>query len=473
MNSCQEKELKQTFSKRMNAFISTQNIILLFFLVPVILVSVIFSFYKIAIILSLFVSIFLIIKIPEIGFSLFLLVGIIKGFTQNFPIDFTLLIFILTSFAMLYKLINKQYKIDLINKYVLFLFYFVLMLIISNLYTKSPNYGSIKTLTFSVFNSFLFLGGISIGLTKNSRMKFLKILHFIIFIYSIIYVYLLKDMIGMNFDALAEYNIRLSIMGNPIGVGRIFSILPLMSIIFLFYETQNYKKIYHYLSIILGLAITIATNSRGPFLALIISILFYLFFFAKIKKTKVINYLILISMLVVGIFTLLPETFISRYKLMGKAEVDIKEKNVVLVNTFKTRENYINQSIKYLKNNPSESIFGIGAGGFSFIRLGSDEKLYPHNIFVEILLELGLVGLLLFILPFMFLLKDFILTKRKMDQNEYIQIIFWIMLTVLSLINAQVSSSINGNRTLWFFQGGLVGFLIYLKKKYEVYKSEA
>ncbi len=444
----------------------------IFFFVTSIFLSTLIPLNKILIVISSLILVFLIFKFPEIGFSIFLLTGIVKGITQNFPIDFTLLIFILTSFSMLYKSVTRRYKIDLINKYVLFFFFFVSMLIISNLYTKSPNSGFLKTMRFSIFNSFLFLGGISIGFTKKTRIRFLKILHFMIFIYSLIYVYFLKGMIGMNFKELANYHMRLSLVGNPIGVGRIFSILSLISIICLFYEKNNYKKIFYILCTILGLIITISTNSRGPFFALIISILIYLFFFTKLNMKKIVYALILISLLFIIIFSLLPESLISRYKLFGNKEVHISKKQVSVFNTFIIRENYIKKSLAYLNENPEKLIFGVGLGGFSYIITNRDIRAYPHNIFVEIILELGIIGLVLFILPFLFLLNDFILTKNKINESEYGQIIFWIMLTVLFLLNAQVSGDINDNRLLWFFQGGVVGLILQYKKKktYDIIK---
>ena len=444
---------------------STNIPIFILFFVISIFFSVLLPFNKILIIISSLILVFLIFKFPEIGFTIFLLTGILKDITQSFPIDFTLLIFILTLFSMLYKLVTKQYKIHFSNKYVFLFFLFVSMLLISNLYTKSPDSGFLKTIRFSVFNTFLFLGGISMGLTPKTRMRFLRILHFLIFIYSLIYVYFLKNMIGMNFKELANYHLRLSLVGNPIGVGRIFSVLSLISIICLFYEKNKYKKIFYILSTILGLFITISTNSRGPFFALIISILIYLFFFTKVNRRKIVYALILVSLLFTVIFTLLPESLVSRYKLFGEKEVHISGKQARVFSTFKEREHFLSQSINYLKNNPEKLIFGIGVSEFSYISANREGKLYPHNIFMEIILELGIVGLILFILPFLFLLNDFIITKNKINNEENRQIILWIMLIILFFLNAQVSGSINDNRLLWFFQGGLAGCLLFFKKK--------
>ena len=91
---------------------------------------------------------------------------------------------------------------------------------------------------------------------------------------------------------------------------------------------------------------------------------------------------------------------------------------------------------------------------------------------MEIIIELGIVGLILFILPFLFLLNDFILTKNKINKNEDSPIIFWLMLTILYFLNAQTSGEINANRLLWFFQGGLIGTLLFYKDNlYELSKK--
>src|SRR5690606_16839831 len=48
----------------------------------------------------------------------------------------------------------------------------------------------------------------------------------------------------------------------------------------------------------------------------------------------------------------------------------------------------------------AKSVFGFGIGSFGVQYTGYDERFYPHNIVVELMLELGLVGLVLFLLPY-------------------------------------------------------------------------
>lgn len=437
---------------------------LLFFIASFAL-SVLLPISKVFLLIAGFSLVVAIFKIPEIGFSIFLLIGVIKEITEGFPIDFTLLIFFLTLLAIAYKLLSRKYKINFSNKYVFFYFIFIFILLISNLYTLSPSSGLEKSIRFLVFNTFLFIGGISLGYNKHCRIRVLKILHTMIFIYSLVYLYYLKDMIGMNFQELAKYHMRLSLVGNPISVGRIFSLLVLLSLISLHYTKNTLMRVYHILCVLLGLLVTLSTNSRGPLFALIISIVLYLVLFSGIDKKKVLMMILFFIILFMMAFSLLPETFVSRYELVGEKEVHISEESIRVFSTSKIRERYINKSLQFLSNNEDKIIYGIGVGGFSYLLANKQDRLYPHNIIMEIMIELGIIGLMLFLFPFLFILSDFFKIREKIDKKNYREIIFWVMLTIIFLLNAQVSGDINDNRLLWFFQGGLAGCLLFFKKK--------
>jgi len=48
-------------------------------------------------------------------------------------------------------------------------------------------------------------------------------------------------------------------------------------------------------------------------------------------------------------------------------------------------------------NDLNNYIIGEGTGNFGFLFYGSDVQAYPHNIFVELFYENGVIGLLLFL----------------------------------------------------------------------------
>jgi len=457
--------------ERIRSYINISELITLFiFATFSILISLVLPIEHIIPLALGIIAIISIIKFPEIGFALFLLIAVLKDFLQDnlfssLGIDFTLILFFITSLGVCYKILSKdKYRLDIKNKYTLLYLGFGIILILSNLYTKSPRYGFSKTVSFLVFNSFLFFGGIFIASNQKSQNNFLIILQWMIFIYALIYVYFLKNLIGLNWRQLASYHLRLSLEGNPISVGRIFSILCVVSICKLFTSVNIKRKLFYIFNFIIALIIVVATNSRGPLLALIITILSYFLFFTHIKKWKVALSFAFIVFVFSIILSILPPSFTSRYKLFEGKEIHLSQKEASVFNTFKIRKNYVRQAIDYLVNNPDKIVIGSGVGSFSFISANKDITLYPHNIFIEILLEIGIVGIILFSLIFLLTAYDVILGKKYLDKENYDNIIIWISLLILFFINAQFTGDIVINRPLWFFVGGIIGFIILLKR---------
>ncbi|MEZ4698176.1 MAG: O-antigen ligase family protein [Rhodothermales bacterium] len=93
---------------------------------------------------------------------------------------------------------------------------------------------------------------------------------------------------------------------------------------------------------------------------------------------------------------------------------------------------------------------GIGTGGFASL-YGYEFREYPHNVFLEVVLELGvlgfavLMGLVAVVLLMMY-------RRRKMARTSfYIQGLFGLWL--YSMFNAMVSGDIASNEALWVFGG--------------------
>jgi O-antigen ligase len=70
-----------------------------------------------------------------------------------------------------------------------------------------------------------------------------------------------------------------------------------------------------------------------------------------------------------------------------------------------TRLSYIDFSIDKIFENAGNFLFGSGIGSFGILYSGVDRREYPHNIFLEIQFELGLVGIAAIILFLIFYLK--------------------------------------------------------------------
>lgn len=110
-----------------------------------------------------------------------------------------------------------------------------------------------------------------------------------------------------------------------------------------------------------------------------------------------------------------------------------------------TRLRYFPAAYQYWISAP---LIGNGIGSFSMMFRGYEQAgTYPHNIFLEILAELGLVGFALF-LVFAWMASPRG-TLKDLRSDPLLLTIF--MLTVMAFMNAMVSSNLEGNRLVFLF----------------------
>lgn len=97
---------------------------------------------------------------------------------------------------------------------------------------------------------------------------------------------------------------------------------------------------------------------------------------------------------------------------------------------------------------------GYGLGSWPLYAGFSDEQNYPHNIFLEVLMELGVVGLSLFTLLIGYAFVSIVQGWRRTQHLECIAI---TALFAYMLVNTFVSGDLNENRYLF----AIVGLMVY------------
>jgi len=107
------------------------------------------------------------------------------------------------------------------------------------------------------------------------------------------------------------------------------------------------------------------------------------------------------------------------------------------------RINRFGFTLESVFDSPLSVLFGHGYGSFGILYTGIDGREYPHNIYLESLFELGLIGLLIvicFTLAPFFLKRDFILK----------------VLTFYLFLGAQKTGSLSDHWVLFAFYGILI-----------------
>ena len=237
---------------------------------------------------------------------------------------------------------------------------------------------------------------------------------------------------------------------NPIWLARSIGAY-ILAIIFIIITTKYRSLKLCLLIIVVGLLyIMLNTGSRGPVFAFCITLAFIPFFLpVKSLMTKISIFLFLI-ILGISLFITLPSIAQERYSILlqrGGYMEDIDSS---------VRIDLYNIAFNLFQSNP---IWGIGTGGYSRFASHYDFRLYPHNIFLEIGSELGLVGLILFLI---FVIMNIVKLKKltvPYTSGIYKSNIFlsWAaLLFIFGCANALVSGDIASNSMIWFSSGALI-----------------
>ncbi len=152
-------------------------------------------------------------------------------------------------------------------------------------------------------------------------------------------------------------------------------------------------KSFDYILIIVSLIVSIFSQTRSSLLALLIIGILYVIFYTK--KSYLISILIIISLISGGIFINKIVGGMQLPKMFFRVEKMLNDPNNIGV----SRKNLWKDNIEYFLENP---ISGIGIANskqiFYFIAPSSVKYYSPHNTYIEILSETGILGALFFLI---------------------------------------------------------------------------
>jgi len=224
-----------------------------------------------------------------------------------------------------------------------------------------------------------------------------------------------------------------------------FLILGFLSLVyFLIKEKDFFKKLITIISLFIVLIGIITTFSRTAWAVLVISLVLIFCFLIR-KKRKELG-LIFIFLIIAGVFPF--------YNFLNERVVVLKEESAVTV-----RISHIEIGKEIIKNN----LIGVGAG--SQIYYAEKEGVFEkfgmtnpllwqpiHNMYLLIASEMGILGLLVFLI---FIFKLFISNKLK-DSEILITEIIFVSFLILGMFDHYFWTIANGQAIWW----AVVGLLI-------------
>jgi len=232
---------------------------------------------------------------------------------------------------------------------------------------------------------------------------------------------------------------RLSVFG---GGPIVFSRWMSFAILILIFYPQNKWKFIKYILVVLFLLLSFAAGSRGPILALTISFLIYFLLNFRSTFYKVIIFSSLFISAV--IFTPIGEKVV---KLGGIDRIIMNFNHGGSVKSTGARMDFIERSFDLIVDKP----YGVGCGNWQ-VQVNKNESKYlmahpyPHNLFLEMITEYGVLAGLLFLL---LICQIFYLSFKKMyvhinDKSSFYPLLFYSL--IFFFINSMLSGDLGDSR---------------------------
>ncbi len=384
---------------------------------------------------------------------------------------------ILLFFFTLYGIYKtfKEKKFYLIkNKEIIFLFIFSIYIAINSIFN---NINIDKTSSIFFFRHVLLVISIIYIFEKcfikhQKVTKFLYLFFIIIFIDSLIQFFLGKNILGYE-----TINNRVSsFFGDDLILGSFLILFFPITLIFFFDKKELlFKDIFfgfYFFTVLLS-------GERRAFIILLLSILFIIIFSKEVRKLIFKSLIIFISLVIIcsfifkGTYDPLNRIFVKTYnetiKYDEKNKINndniLDNKKKIIIFSYEHTHHY-QLAINLIKQKP---IFGHGPKGFRDycrgVNYDSEFGLcttHPHHLLLQIIVELGLIGLIFYLFAALYVIKNFI-NLLKFDNKSNISVILMTLVLINIFIPLVPSGNFFNNRNamLCFYSIGL--YLYFFK----------
>ena len=411
-------------------------------------------------------------KYPPIALGLFLTAGIVKatlvleyGFFRI--VDYTVLCAVLTLMALAYSFIKGGGHLrGIISVPVVVYLLLATILLLGTTYSSAPNYGLQKSTRFATLGLMALLAPVIFAHSLKELKLMLWILLIVgIFISAITIMEPREAVIRPSAEERAGFLEAGGLATAPqIGLASVVAfIFAIMA------HTSKPLRIASLIVIPLTIVAVIITGSRGPFIGLGFTCLLAIFICRKgVSKAWL---LVIITTVLIGTiipFIKLPEKRTARIATMWKSSYHMKE-------AARSRtEMFAWVAARAIKR----PILGNGTGAFAVDRGGQDIRYYPHNIFLELLYEQGLIGGAILSLFLLFILIKWIKASRfinlyEMDIGTFQTVHLAGLLFLFMFTQAMKSGDINDNRLMFFCAGLVLAAFNCVHREVEIPRSES
>ncbi len=387
------------------------------------------------------------------AFTLFIFAGVYKAYPpyNAFPIDLTAFFLIISFISGIYILWKKGFKIGRTQKILAYLgIMFSLYVLLSLIWSPSVEYGNAKTTYVVLLNLYCLLAA---SFVISSEMKRVKRFFICLFIFSFWIGVEVSHWILPTSDG-SEIDYATKIGGDDyLQIGRIIGFGTILAFGYsLFYARTSFKLVLSLIVIFVYWYSMFQIGGRGPLFGtfLVPLALLAMLIWSFIKGEYFKPYVKRIGSFVTVFILLIVCGIIYGFSL-PELPRSLDRVSVLfqpgMGSSAGIRMGYYIQSFDIWSVNP---VWGNGIGSWPLMMGLGDSRNYPHNIILEILTELGLVGFFLFGGMIAYCLYAMGGVQGILE-NPIKNII--VQLFLFAFLNTFFSGDLHDNRSLFFILG--------------------
>ena len=307
----------------------------------------------------------------------------------------------------------------------------------SYFYTSAPVYGGTKLVRFLLIGTLLFIAPFFIIFTDEDFHHFARL--FVGFS-AVTAVQLIATLEMRTQDAETDIT--------RIGAGWLMGMAILLLLFFPL--TRDHRKRWALLIFLLPLFIAglIATAARGAIVALAAAVLIGAAALLKKGRLRLTTAALLLFFLVAGVggaFLVLRQTDLGKYNAKA-GELKLLFTEGSASGTSASRMDFYRTTLAAIPDHP---LLGSGIGSWSTFYFGNDQRNYPHNLFLEIAFEQGLLGLTAFLA--LLILVELSISRMLSASHSYFLVLGLLVFYCLAV--SLFSGDLDDNRVLWLWIG--------------------
>jgi len=404
------------------------------------------------------IAMYFLLKYPEVSFALFITAYVLKGGVNIGYFNLTAILLIITVLGFILPLATGKkikFKVQLAD---IWLWAFIIVLVGGCFFSSNSQEGFTKAIRFILIVWLPYMVA-RIFLKTNGQVRlFIKTIFVTAILISILLIII--SFSGRYTGGRIEF-----FEANQIPIATLLAMALVIAVIGTvenIFDDWKYGKLFCAIVTVPLLYSFFLVGCRGPLISAILGLIFY--FLATFRERPKIAFIIGLALLFVIViwisnFDIINSTFgklpnINLYSLAeikgGMSTIQRKEAYSLAVTLFMQRP-----------------LLGIGTSGFP--------RGYPHNIFLEIAAENGIVGLIIFIC-FLFAIarigfRYLIFYFSRLDRQSKITALIILTVSLFLFVEKQFSYRLDMHKDLFAFLGLVVNLPLITRYDYNKVKQ--